>query len=215
MIILIASQKGGCGKSTIATNLATVLASSGKEILLVDADRQLSSLQWSDNRASIGGDEVHIPCVSRYDDIKLALMEYDEVYDTVIVDTAGRDSLEMRSAMLVADMMIVPTKPTQFDLYTLRHIDKILTRALENNPKLDARVVITMAQAVTRSDNEGACEYISSLHNLKLCGVMIGDRKIFKESNLTGLGVVEIRAKSPSDKLGQTELLELVKELNL
>lgn len=215
MIILFASQKGGCGKSTLATNVAAVLAAQKKDILLVDADRQGSASQWSENRASLGSNDAYIPYVARYDEIHLALAEYNEVYDIVIVDVAGRDSTEMRSAMLVADIMIVPTKASQFDLYTLGHISKIMVKGQQNNPKLDVKVVITMAQTATRADNEGAKEFVRSLEYLTLCETTIGERKIFKESNLTGLAVTEIGAKSPSDKLGQSELLELIKELNL
>lgn len=213
MIILIASQKGGCGKSTLATNIAVVLANQGRDVLLVDADRQRSASQWAEVRADIDDNAAYIPCVSRYDDIQLALKEYSDVYEAVIVDTAGHDSLEMRSAMLVADIMLIPTRPTQFDLVTLRHISKIVTIAKENNHKLDARVVVTMTQSTTKNDSEGAKEYITRLDNLSLCQASIGDRKIFKESNLTGLGVTEITAKSASDKSGQAELLALTLEL--
>lgn len=215
MIILIASQKGGCGKSTLATNIAAYLANQGKDILLVDADRQMSASQWSEDRASLEGELAYIPCVSRYDDIQLALKEYDDVYELVIVDTAGRDSLEMRSAMLAADLMLVPTRPTQFDLATLRHINKIVALAKENNPNLAARVVITMAQSNTKGDSNDAREFIQRFDNLSLCNTMIGDRKIFKESNLTGLGLTEITGKSQSDKTGQAELIALTLELNL
>ena len=44
--ILIANSKGGCGKSTLSTNLASALAVAGHEVMLADADRQKSSLRW-------------------------------------------------------------------------------------------------------------------------------------------------------------------------
>ena len=50
MIILIGSEKGGVGKSTLATNLATALALKGSDIILVDADRQSTSANWSQDR---------------------------------------------------------------------------------------------------------------------------------------------------------------------
>jgi chromosome partitioning protein len=46
MIVLIGSQKGGCGKSTIAINIAAYLAKHNKDIVLVDADPQQSSANW-------------------------------------------------------------------------------------------------------------------------------------------------------------------------
>ncbi len=50
MIILIGSQKGGCGKSTIAINIAAYLAKHNKDIVLVDADPQQSSANWVKDR---------------------------------------------------------------------------------------------------------------------------------------------------------------------
>jgi len=46
MILLIGSQKGGCGKSTLATNIAAALSVQKKDVMLVDADRQGSSSNW-------------------------------------------------------------------------------------------------------------------------------------------------------------------------
>jgi chromosome partitioning protein len=53
--ILVASSKGGCGKTTIATNLAAFYAVAGKETVLVDCDRQASSLHWAQKRAELPG----------------------------------------------------------------------------------------------------------------------------------------------------------------
>ena len=50
MIILVGSKKGGVGKSTIATNIAAILISRSKEVVLVDADRQSTSSNWADDR---------------------------------------------------------------------------------------------------------------------------------------------------------------------
>ena len=50
MNILIASAKGGVGKSTLATNLAVYLAHEGEDVMLLDADLQATSKRWADRR---------------------------------------------------------------------------------------------------------------------------------------------------------------------
>ena len=100
MIVLIGSQKGGCGKSTIAINIAAYLAKHNKDIVLVDADPQQSSANWVKDRDETNLPKVH--CVQRYGDIKNTLKDLDSRYDYVIVDVAGHDSKELRTAMLTA-----------------------------------------------------------------------------------------------------------------
>ena len=112
MIILLGSQKGGCGKSTIAINIACYLANQGKDIVLVDADPQQSSANWVKDRDETDLPKVH--CVQRYGDIKNTLKDLSQRYEYVVVDVAGHDSKELRTAMLVADLLIIPFRPSQF-----------------------------------------------------------------------------------------------------
>ncbi|MCK6053084.1 ParA family protein [Moraxella osloensis] len=72
MIILLGSQKGGCGKSTIAINIACSLANLGKDVVLVDADPQQSSANWVRDRDETNLAKVH--CVQRYGDIKSIIL---------------------------------------------------------------------------------------------------------------------------------------------
>ncbi len=97
MIVLIGSQKGGVGKSTKAVNIAGYLIlKQGKTAIIVDADDQKSIMTWYNDRQNVEG-LPHIPVVAASGKIKETLLELDRHYDYVIVDTAGRDSAELRS----------------------------------------------------------------------------------------------------------------------
>ncbi len=67
MIILVDSEKGGVGKSTLATNISATLAKDGKDVILIDADRQGTSANWAFDRSNT--DRKQVECVRQYDSI--------------------------------------------------------------------------------------------------------------------------------------------------
>ncbi|CAJ0992667.1 ParA family protein [Sodalis praecaptivus] len=69
MIILIGSQKGGCGKSTTCVNIASELVRQGKDVVLVDADRQGTSSNWISDRNN-AGDLNRIHSIQKFDNIR-------------------------------------------------------------------------------------------------------------------------------------------------
>jgi len=105
--ILIGSQKGGAGKSTLAVNIAAELAKQGRDVVLLDADRQGTASIWCHERDSILP-AVH--CLQRYDDVRATVNDLADREEIVVIDTAGRDSKEMRTAMLHDDLLIVPPR---------------------------------------------------------------------------------------------------------
>jgi len=73
MIILLGSYKGGCGKSTLATSLAAMLAGAGGDVVLVDADKQSTASTWAADREA----DPSLPavaCVQKYDNIRQTLL---------------------------------------------------------------------------------------------------------------------------------------------
>lgn len=105
--ILIANSKGGCGKTTLATNLAGYFASTGSNVALADLDRQHSARQWLERRP------VFMPTIHDYQDHK---KRYLPKLDWVITDSpAGLRGEKMSDAVKEADLVIVPIQPSAFD----------------------------------------------------------------------------------------------------
>lgn len=114
--ILIASSKGGAGKSTLATNLAAHFAEGGKNTALVDQDPQRSSLGWCERRPN------DVPGVLGIDGTRRRWREQLPA-DTqrVIIDTpAGSRARDLAETIEHADVLLVPILPSAFDLDAAR-----------------------------------------------------------------------------------------------
>ncbi len=110
--VLVASSKGGAGKTTIATNLAAYYAVDGKNTVLVDADRQGSSQRWAEKRAEMPNAVLGIPGLRRD-----WARHIPEDAERVIVDSAaGIRSAEVGEYLDDVDAVIVPILPSAIDL---------------------------------------------------------------------------------------------------
>jgi len=210
MIILMGGRKGGPGKTTLATNLAVYLKiAKNKDVIIVDADHQSTATRWAQDR--IDNNYVPIPTLQASENIKESLLDLARKYEVVIVDTAGRDSKEQRTAMITADIMIVPIRPSQFDLDTMPEVIKIYKDAKDFNEKLKCYVILSMCPTHPLvHEREEAIGYIKDYPEIKLLKSFICDRKIYRDVASTGQGVWE--SNNEKDK---NEIKNIVKEIML
>jgi chromosome partitioning protein len=207
MIITIGSKKGGVGKSTLSTNIAAWLAVSGKSVVLVDADRQSTSANWAADRSET--DRAYVVCVQKYDNIKNTLRDLAIHYEYVIVDCQGRDSIELRTALLACDICVVPCCPSQADLDTIDSVASVIEDVMPLNEVLRAFYVLTKAStnpAVTEIVE--AQKYLSKYSQFTPINTIISERKIYRDALAEGAGVVEM----DNDKAAQ-EINNFMKEI--
>jgi chromosome partitioning protein len=118
---LVASSKGGCGKTTLVTQLATHWAQAGKKTAVIDADRQHSSLRW------VGRRPENAPAIVAIEGSRRAFDRLPEGIDRVIVDTpAGVDEKDLEPYLERADVIVVPVLPSHFDLDATLDFLKVL-----------------------------------------------------------------------------------------
>jgi chromosome partitioning protein len=142
MIAVVGSEKGGTGKTTIATNLAIYRAQVGRDVLLVDADPQGSAIEFSRVRESEGHTPT-ITCVMVTGrSVASEVRKLAPRFDDVVIDVGGRDSAALRSAMLVAQVMVIPCLPGQFDVWSIEGMNALVREAVALNEPLRAVTVL-------------------------------------------------------------------------
>jgi len=190
VIVTIGNSKGGVGKSTISCNLAVMAAQDGKNVLLVDADPQASSLNFRSIRESDDIKATAITTPTLHKDLK----DFSN-FDLIIVDSGGRDTGVFRSAILAADILIIPVLPSVYDIWATSDTIEVVKEAMLFNEKLVTRFLINMVlpNSIMGRDTLAALEEhkeIPILHQT------IGARQSFKNALVTGQGVVEFEPKS-------------------
>jgi chromosome partitioning protein len=212
-VVMFGGEKGGAGKSTTATNIATYLAHEGFDVMLLDADKQCTSSKWITrrNRAK------HLPVIHNVQkllDIYDTTMDLANRYDWVIVDAGGRDSKELRTGLAAADLLYSPLRASQADVETLDVVDELVSMAKALNPVLRCRLLLCMVPATSiNTEVREARELFDSFARLPISGCTIADLKAYRDALKLGLGVIELKntkAKAEVHLLGQ-ELLEILK----
>jgi len=209
MILMIGSQKGGCGKSTMTVNLCAQLVQQQYDVVLVDADKQSTASNWIMDRTENKTNPTIVHCVQKYENIGATLVDLNKRYQYIVVDAAGRDSRELRTGMIVADILIIPFRPSQPDLDTLEKMQEIIIQAKDINPKLKVYGLLTMAPTnpVINEKNE-AIDYLTDYPEIKLLKTTIYDRKIYRDAMTEGLGVIEMQ-----NKKAKKEIEDLIEEI--
>ncbi len=136
--VLVASSKGGAGKTTIATNLAAHFALEGKRTVLIDADRQKSSTHWCEKRAGLASAVLPIDGTKRHWEKQLP----DGIQVAVIDAPAGAMADDLEAFLELANAVIVPVLPSMIDLEaTVPFLNTMATVARVKKGKLPVGLV--------------------------------------------------------------------------
>lgn len=219
MIVLVGNEKGGTGKTTVAANLAAMCAYAGKETLLVDTDRQESAADWAETRAMTRAEQGLAPdltCVNKIGKVGFDLEQLRSKFDVIVVDAGGRDSVELRQAMAVCDVMVIPIRPSQFDTWSVGKMAKLIQEVEEKvGEKISAKVVLNAVSTnpSVREAEEVRGYLTSDFHGVfDVLNTQIGDRISFRRAARDGMSVVDL-SRSAADQAAVDEMSRVFKEI--
>ncbi|HFD31335.1 MAG TPA: chromosome partitioning protein [Gammaproteobacteria bacterium] len=211
-IVLFGGEKGGTGKTTLATNMAAMLSLQGKDVLLLDTDRQGTASFWATVREDTEI-EPRIACVQKFGKgLASQVRDLADRYDEIVIDAGGRDSMELRYSLGVADRAYIPVQPFQFDIWTIRQMDELVEMAQGLNENLQAFIVLNRVSTnpAVREDQETRDFFEEeAFQHLALLDTVLRDRIAFRKSGRDGLSVVEWK----QDKKAANEMNQLYKEV--
>jgi chromosome partitioning protein len=187
--VAFVTQKGGSGKSTLASSLAVAAHEQGERVIVVDMDPQASLMSWAKTR---GLDDV--PVVASTPTKLTALLEALEKkgVSLVIIDTPGADGAASTAAMKAADLNVIPSRPSVFDLWASAQ-----TRAALKDSRSD--YVFLLNQCPPAQQSARVDEGVATLEAIGgLISPLILARVDYQEAARHGWGVTEINPNGPA-----------------
>ena len=212
MILTVGNTKGGVGKTTLALLIAIERARSGRDVWLIDGDRQGTAQTAISIRAE-SGQKPGIACAAYPDGpiLRSQVQQQADRFQDVIIDAGGRDSTALRAALVLSDVLLVPFAPRSYDVWALDDIAALVDEARSVRDGLRALAVLNLADpGDASSDNTEAAAAVADVKQFEYLPTLVRRRKAFANAAGAGLSVTEIRQK---DKKAVDELNNLIRIL--
>ncbi len=189
MVIAVLNPKGGCGKSTLTTNLARALQLTGRAVLIVDTDSQGTLRDWQ----AMQGDASGMPPVIGLDvkrlhtDLPLLAAEYD----TVVIDGTAKMMQGLGLTVKVADAILVPVQPSAADLWAVSGLAELIHTRRKIQDGLPKAAFVISRQIAGSRLAEQIQEALTD-YQLPVLDTRISQRVAYTEALAQGVSVIDI-----------------------
>lgn len=193
--IALLNQKGGVGKTTLAVHLAAGLTRRGGRVLLLDADSQGSALDWA---AAREGDPLFSVIGLPKPTLHRELPSLGASFDAVVIDGPPRVNDVARSAILAADLVLIPVQPSPYDAWASSEIVELLRESSVYKADQRAAFVVNrriVNTAIGRDVADALADYQLPVLSASLC-----QRVAFAESAAQGKTVFETQPDGPAHR---------------
>ena len=207
MVVAVAGQKGGSGKTTIALNIALEWQRRGARVLLIDADPQQTLSTWSDVAVEHGQSVPTVTAMGGRMHHPSQLPALAQTYDVTVIDGPPRHGDIQRAALMVADLVLVPCGPSSADVWALAETIELIQQAQTLRPHLQAAVLLT--RKISRTAISRGLRKAVADSGLPVLRSELGYRVAYAESLALGQSVIA-HPKSAA----ATEVVALVNELS-
>jgi chromosome partitioning protein len=182
--VLVVNAKGGCGKTTVATNLATGFANAGLRTGLAECDRQGSSLKWLKSRPATAAPIEAL-------DWRKGRGDVPKKMERLVIDAgAGVNSERVRELLKDADMIVMPVLPSVFDEAATR---RFLKRVDELKPVQKGRKPVMVIGNRVRPNTRAAKDLDTFLASVGHDVVTrLSDRALYQDVARLGLGIFDL-----------------------
>lgn len=212
MIVTVGNTKGGVGKTTIAVNLAIARALAGRDVWLIDGDRQGTAQTAISIRAEAGL-TPGIACASYPDGptLRAQVQQQASKFDDIIIDAGGRDSTALRAALVLTDVLLIPFQPRSYDVWALDDIATLVEEARSVRDGLRAFAVLNCADPGQHStDNADAAAAVANVPAFEYLPTPLRRRKAYANAAGAGMSVLELK---PQDAKATAEINALISAL--
>ena len=197
MKIAVSNLKGGSGKSTTSIQLAGMMATEHR-VLLVDADVQASTTNWA---ASRDESPPFVVIGMATATIHRDLPDMADDYDHIIIDCPPRLAKTTRSAIMAADLVLIPLSPSSFDLQAAEELLDLLEDARVINPDLAARFLInrrvvgsSIGNEIAKALKEYDVPLLKSVVSQRVCIAESAAGYLIQEVDTAGKAIREYKA---------------------
>lgn len=193
-ILVVATSKGGTGKTTIGAALASYWRDQGKAVAILDTDPNEAMARWARKSAS-GFNGISVEANANEHQIIESVYALAEAADVVVVDTAGFGNQAMVYAVGVADMVLIPVMPDEASLFEAAKMKQVISSASKlTRREIPFHSVLNRVKRMTTvvRHTERNLEQLG-LNPLKS---RIGDRVIFQEASYHGASPLSLAPKN-------------------